>query len=252
VIWRVACAAAGVFIMLAVGAVAWTGSRPVRVVATAAVPAGVPPVIPALGFRLPAVGSYQLEHIQVAPDGAVLDSDRSAHRLREFTTGKVTLFAFIYTYCTDAKGCPLAYATLVALRQMIADDPGLCHQVRFVSMSFDPENDTPAMMRRYAGEDARILHPLSWHFLTAPSAAALAPILDGFGQDASVALPHAPGRRVPVLRHLLKVYLLDAAGSVREIYSPAYLHPLILHNDVVTLLHEGAPLSASAATACRA
>lgn len=195
---------------------------------------------PALGFTPPAVGTYQLEHIQQVPDGAVLDSDGSAHRLRDFTTGKVTLFAFIYTWGTDAKGCPLAYATLVSLRQMIADDPALCGRVRFVSMSFDPENDTPAMMRRYAGSDARATGALPWHFLTTASLAALAPVLDGFGQDASIALPRTAGVRVPVLRHLLKVYLIDASGSVREIYSPAYLHPLMLRNDIQTVLLAGA------------
>lgn len=195
---------------------------------------------PPLGFTPPAAGSYRLEHIQQVPDGAVLDTDGSAHRLRQFTTGKVTLFAFIYTYCTDAKGCPLAYATLALLRQLIAADPALCGRVRFVSMSFDPEHDTPAMMRSYAGSDARATGALPWHFLTTASAAALAPILDGFGQDASIAVPRAAGLRVPVLRHLLKVYLLDASGSVREIYSPAYLHPLVLRNDIQTVLLESA------------
>lgn len=204
----------------------------------------------ALGFTPPAVGTYRLERIQQASDGDVLDSDGSTQRLRAFTTGKVTVFAFIYTYCTDAKGCPLAYATLVTLRQMIATDPTLANRVRFVSMSFDPDNDTPAMMRSYGGSDARATPSLSWHFLTAPSAAALAPILDGFGQDASVALPSASGERVPVLRHLLKVYLIDAGGTVREIYSPAFLHPVVLRNDIQTLLHEPAPpLLAGAARA---
>jgi cytochrome oxidase Cu insertion factor (SCO1/SenC/PrrC family) len=69
------------------------------------------------GFDPPAAGSYQLERILHVPDGAVLDSDGSMHRLREFTTGKITLFSFIYTYCTDARGCPLAYATLHASRK---------------------------------------------------------------------------------------------------------------------------------------
>lgn len=249
---RAACAAAGVTILLGVGALSWFGSRaaPVRELTDAAATLRAP-AIP-LGFTPPAAGSYRLEQIQDVPDGAVLDSDGSAHQLREFTTGKITLFAFVYTYCTDAKGCPLAYATLVALRQMMTADPAFCHQVRFVSMSFDPENDTPPVMRRYAGSDARAIHPASWHFLTAPSTAALAPILDGFGQDAAIALPHSAGQRVPVLQHLLKMYLLDASGSVREIYSPAFLHPLVLKNDIQTLLMETARIGAAPRPACPA
>ncbi|MDQ2822535.1 MAG: SCO family protein [Pseudomonadota bacterium] len=120
-----------------------------------AAPLPGPAAVYPLGFTPPAAGSYQLEHIQQAPDGAVLNSNGSAHRLQEFTTGKITLFAFIYNYCTDAKSCPLAYAAMVSLRKMIAHDGALCGRVRLVSMSFDPENDTPATMRLYAGSDAR-------------------------------------------------------------------------------------------------
>ncbi|MDQ2822536.1 MAG: hypothetical protein M3Y65_19520 [Pseudomonadota bacterium] len=76
--------------------------------------------------------------------------------------------------------------------------------------------------------------------MTTASNDALVPILDGIGQDASVAMPRASGQQIPLLRHLLKVYLIDASGSVREIYSPAYLHPLVLRNDIHTLLLEGA------------
>ncbi len=188
-----------------------------------------------LGFTPPAAGTYQLERILQAPDGVVLDSDGSAHRLQEFTRGKITLFSFIYTYCTDARGCPLAYATLHTLKDMIAADRRLRGEVRFVSMSFDPAFDTPAVMRSYGGEEAHASTPVAWHFLTTSSGAALAPVLAGFGQDASVAGPRAPGARAPILNHLLKVYLIDAAGAVREIYSPAYLHPAVLYNDIVTL-----------------
>jgi protein SCO1/2 len=53
--------------------------------------------IPALGFVPPAPGSYRLYHILPVPDGPVLATDGSLHRLSEFTTGKVTLFSFIYT-----------------------------------------------------------------------------------------------------------------------------------------------------------
>lgn len=173
-----------------------------------------------------------------APDGIVLESDGSVHRLSEFTTSKVTLFSFIYTYCTDARGCPLAYATLHSLKGTIERTPALHGQVRFVSMSFDPEYDTPAAMRSYGGREAGTRRTLPWHFLTTRNGSELAPILDGFGQDVSVAAVQPPGQRAPVLSHMLKVYLLDAGGNVREIYSTSYLHPAVLLNDIKTLLQE--------------
>jgi cytochrome oxidase Cu insertion factor (SCO1/SenC/PrrC family) len=194
-----------------------------------------PAAVPPLAFMLPAPGSYRLEHIMRAPDGTVLDSDGSVHRLSEFTTGRLTLFAFIYPSCTDAKGCPLAYETMHRLKQSVLADPALRGQVRFVSMSFDPEYDTPAAMRAYGGEDARDRGPLRWHFLTTRSGAELRPVLEGFGQDVSVV---AGGQRAPVRAHMLKVFLIDRSGSVREIYSTSWLHPDVLLNDLRTLALE--------------
>jgi protein SCO1/2 len=194
-----------------------------------------------LGFVPPAPGSYKLERIMRAPDGEVLESDGSVHRLSEFSTGKITLFSFIYTYCTDARGCPLAYQTLHGLKKAIGQDPAMHGKVRFVSMSFDPRFDTPQAMRSYGGEDAREVGGaggVRWHFLTTASGSQLAPVLDGFGQDVSVAAPRGPEERVPTLSHMLKVYLIDPGGSVREIYSPAFLHQQVLLNDIKTLLLE--------------
>lgn len=189
-------------------------------------------------LALPAPGTYTLHRIMKAPDGVVLDSDGSVHRLAEFTTGKVTLFSFIYTYCTDARGCPLAYETLHALKKTLARDKATRDRVRFVSMSFDPRHDTPPAMRSYGGQDARDRDGLRWHFLTTRNGAELAPMLDGFGQDVSVAREQAPGQRVPTLSHLLKVYLVDGGGQVREIYSTSFLHQTVLLNDIKTLLME--------------
>ena len=67
-------------------------------------------------FVPPAAGTYQLQRIMTAPEGMVVDSDGSQRKLSSYITGKITLFSFIYTYCTDAKGCPLAYATLHKLK----------------------------------------------------------------------------------------------------------------------------------------
>lgn len=194
--------------------------------------------LPALGFVPPAPGSYRLYDIMRVPDGTVLESDGTVHRLSEYTTGKVTLFSFIYTYCSDAKGCPLAYETLHTLKKTIEQDPALRGKVRFVSMSFDPRNDTPETMRLYGDAELRDRKGLRWHFLTSRSGKELAPLLDGFGQDVSVAEDQPTGQRVPVLSHMLKVYLIDAGGSVREIYSTSFLHPTILLNDIKTLLLE--------------
>jgi cytochrome oxidase Cu insertion factor (SCO1/SenC/PrrC family) len=193
------------------------------------------------GLDLPAPGTYVLDHIMQTPSVSVLDSDGSVQPLRRFVTGKVTLFAFIYTACSDARGCPLALATMHALKAAIAQDPRLREQVRFVSMSFDPAYDTPQAMRSYGGIDARPNARPRWHFLTSRSARELNPVLLGFGQDMragdSAAAAGGAMDRAP-LEHLLKIYLVDQQGTVREIYSPAFLQASAMLADIRSLVRE--------------
>ncbi len=54
--------------------------------------------------------------------------------------------------------------------------------------------------------------------------AALASLLDGFGQDVQVETD-AVGRPTRAINHLLKLFLIDDRGVVREIYSLAFIHP---------------------------
>jgi protein SCO1/2 len=197
---------------------------------------------------LPAPGRYTLDRIMPAPHGAVLDSDASSHRLAEYTTGKITLFSFVYTACSDAGGCPLALATMHLLKAAIERDTQLRERVRFVSMSFDPAHDTPPVMRSYGGPDALPAARPRWHFLTTQSARQLAPLLAGFGQDVQAARWAQDGAQGaggtggagarPALAHLLKIYLLDARGEVREIYSPAFLQPAAMLGDMRNLVAE--------------
>ena len=188
-------------------------------------------LLPPLEFVPPPPGSYELHRIMPAPDGRVLDVDGRAARLSQYLHDRITLLGFIYTTCADPDGCPLAYRVFDALKEAIADAPQLHGKVRFVTLSFDPARDTPEAMRRYAG--SRVVEDgagLRWYFLTTRSARELLPLVEGFGQDVRVT---AAGRE---LSHVLKVFLIDRAGYVREIYSSNFLHPQSVLNDIETLL----------------
>jgi protein SCO1 len=205
-------------------------------------PAGA--TAPRMEFVPPAPGSYQLQRIQSSPDGVLLDAQARASRLSLHTTGKITLLTFFYTYCADPWGCPFAYQTLTQLRERILSDPGLATRVRFVSISFDPTNDTPAALARYGGQfanDAR----MEWTFLTARSVDELLPVLEAFGQDVSVDVDQQ-GRPMRTMHHMLKLFLIDRRGIVREIYSLAFVQPQVMLNDIKTLaLEERAELAAA-------
>lgn len=189
-------------------------------------------------FVPPAPGTYQLERIQKSPAGLLLDVNAKRVALEEVTQKKITLLALMYTSCNDAKGCPLAYHTMYLVRKELAKLPQSKHQVQLVSLSFDPERDTPQAMRRYATEQAAKNIAVPWSFYTTASKKDIAPILDAFGQDVSVPTDPDAAKLTGELSHVLKVFLIDREGWVREIYTTAFLVPKVILNDVQTLLLE--------------
>ena len=183
-----------------------------------------------------APGTYALPVIQSAGNGWVLERNAWPRRLSRYTHGAITVLSFVYTYCTDPIGCPLAFSVFVDVRERVLADPQLRGQVRFVSLSFDPTNDTPEAMQRYGDAFARAREP-RWHFLTTRSMRFLKPILDDFGQDVEVERD-ASGAPTRAITHLLKVFLIDPRGRVREIYGSAFLRPDVVFNDIRTIALE--------------
>lgn len=194
-------------------------------------------LLPALEFEPPAPGTYVLHRIMPAPEGRVLGLSGKVEPLSRYTRGTITLLGFIYTTCADPDGCPLAYRVFDALKEAIEATPRLHGKVQFVSLSFDPARDTPDVMRDYAGSRAVDKGSgLRWYFLTTRSARELMPLVEGFGQDIVTTYDRSTGKPHRELSHVLKVFLIDAAGDVREIYSSNFLHPRTVLNDIETLL----------------
>jgi cytochrome oxidase Cu insertion factor (SCO1/SenC/PrrC family) len=192
-----------------------------------------------LDFVPPPPGTYVLHRIMPAPEGRVLSVDGRADKLSRYTRGQITLLGFIYTTCVDPLGCPHAYRVFDSLKESIVAAPELRGKVRFVTLSFDPARDTPQVMARYAGSRVQDSGDgLPWYFLTTRTARELAPLVEGFGQDIEETIDGSSRKRQRVLSHVLKVFLIDAAGDVREIYSSSFLHPGMVLNDIRTLLQE--------------
>jgi len=191
-----------------------------------------------LEFEPPGPGTYRLHRIMPAPDGRVLDTEGRSQKLSRFLQDKITLLGFIYTTCSDPEGCPLAYRVFDGLKKEIQAAPALHGEVRFVTLSFDPARDSPEVMKHYAGSRIRESQGLSWYFLTTRSARDLLPLVEGFGQDIRYSLDKSTGRPVRELSHVLKVFLIDRSGSIREIYTSTFLHPRVVMNDIKTLLME--------------
>jgi cytochrome oxidase Cu insertion factor (SCO1/SenC/PrrC family) len=191
---------------------------------------------PRMEFTPPPPGSYRLQKIQRVADAVLLDSTGHVVRLSAVTQGKITLLTFFYTYCVDPLGCLFAHTTLADLRDRVRQDRSLTGRVRFVSVSLDPTHDTPAAIASY-GQEFTIDPKFDWRFLTAHRVPDLLPVLDDFGQDVSVDVDEN-GVATRTLHHMLKVFLIDATGEIREIYSLAFLQPQVMFNDIKTLALE--------------
>jgi len=190
-----------------------------------------------LGFEPPEPGSYRLPPIRPAADAEVLlDTGEGVHLHEVFGDDRLVVLSFIYTVCPDVHGCPLASFVLQRIHRKLQRSPDLAGRIRLVSLSFDPETDSPEVMREYARQfDARDSD--DWTFLTGESMAALQPLLDAYGQG--VARIHdEQGRYTGHIAHVLRVYLIDPRKRIRNIYNVSFLHPDILLADARTLLME--------------
>jgi len=184
-------------------------------------------------FDPPAPGTYRLERIMRTPEANIIDTERGRLPLSAYTRGKVTLLSLMYTSCSDENGCPLAFYSVAMIKRNLEKDGTTNGRVRMVSLSFDPEHDTPEVMRSYSKHIEGGHVP--WHFLTTTSRRDLAPVLTGFGQDVSRPAQQTASKE---LMHVLKLFLIDRNGWVREIYTSSYLVPQVVVNDIKTLLLE--------------
>jgi protein SCO1/2 len=153
---------------------------------------------------------------------SLTDQDGRSRTLAEFA-GKTLIFSLFFTSCPTV--CPRETRALVEVQRRLS--PALKERVRFVSLSVDPENDTPEAMRRFAlamGADLS-----GWSFVRADAAAtqALAKELNAFAGDAS-------GQAAPS-GHTTSVYLFDGKGRLMQRYAGSPLDGARLAREVEAL-----------------
>ncbi len=76
--------------------------------------------------------------------------------------GKIVLYDFIYTSCTTV--CPAMTGQMLQVQQELAERGWLGDDVVLVSITFDPERDTPERLREYVAQMQ--VSPEGWYWLT--------------------------------------------------------------------------------------
>jgi protein SCO1 len=95
------------------------------------------------------------------PDVSVVTQDGKSLRFYDdLIKGRIVVVSFFYTSCSEL--CPIETARLAEVKDRLGDAVG--RDIFFVSISVDPEHDTPAMLKAYA--DAFEASAPGWQFLT--------------------------------------------------------------------------------------
>ena len=118
--------------------------------------------------------------------------------------GKVWVADFFYTTCPGP--CPMMTSRLSGLQEKLGNQP----DVRLVSISLDPEKDTPDVLREYA---AKFKAGPDWLFFTGEKAAIRTLSEKGF----KLAAVEERNNPEPII-HSTKLVLVDRSGWVRGVY----------------------------------
>jgi len=97
------------------------------------------------------------------PDVTLTTQDGRDVRFYDLIKGRIVAVNVIYTNCQYA--CPIETSRLARMQQLLGDRMG--REVFFLSISIDPEHDTPAVLKAYA---AKFNAGPGWIFLTGKTA----------------------------------------------------------------------------------
>jgi protein SCO1/2 len=153
----------------------------------------------------------ELDVLYDAPAFQFTDST-GAQVSRDSLKGKVWIVDFIFTRCGGP--CPLMTQRMHKLQELLAEKgySGPDSPVVLVSITVDPEYDTPQILADYAklwGADTS-----NWHFLTGPPETVLQTIREGFKVTAS---GEGSGTDMPNILHGTNFLLVDREGRIRRI-----------------------------------
>jgi protein SCO1/2 len=111
--------------------------NPIITVSAPDATAGAPTSTP----REPAAG-------EEVPDFSLVNQDGRRVSLAGYR-GRALALTFIYTRCPLPDFCPLMSENFAAVNRELAKDPALASRARLLSVTVDPEYDTPKVLRSY-------------------------------------------------------------------------------------------------------
>jgi protein SCO1 len=146
--------------------------------------------------------SETLKPGDLVPDFTVTTQEGRELKLGDLK-GEVVVLTFIYTRCPLPEFCPAMDSKFADLARRISAVPGRAERIRLLSISFDPEHDTPEVLAAHAG--LRGAKPPLWTFAVA-SHRELEKVASRFG------LVYVPGTRE--FSHNLRTAVIGPDGRL--------------------------------------
>ena len=140
----------------------------------------------------------------------------------EHSQGKIRLINFIFTNCLQA--CPTQTSGLVTVQKNLDDN--ISDHVEFLSISIDPDRDTPARMKKFALD--RNVDFKNWKFATG-KAENLSTIADYLNANVI-------GDK-EVMDHRLMVFMLGPKDELLQIYPGSEFDTKRLVEDINHAIH---------------
>lgn len=157
------------------------------------------------------------------PDAALIDQQDQRRSLSEWK-GTPVLLTFIYTRCPLPNFCPAMNRNFAAIQKSLAADPALAGRLKLISVSFDPEYDTPAVLAGFAKTFQT--DPAVWTWLTGDRVTT-----DRLAAKFGVSVIREDASPTDVV-HNLRTTLIDADGRIVKIYSGSEWMPSAVLSDV--------------------
>jgi protein SCO1/2 len=176
-----------------------------------------------LAWAVSLSAAESLPKIKPAPEFALTQQDGKRLALKELR-GKALAITFIFASCADT--CPLLTAKMADIQNRLGSEFGT--KVFFVSITVDPERDTPEVLKRYA--EAHKANPAGWAFLTGTPAE-----ISDLAKRYGIFYKKTPRGDVD---HTFLTSLIDPKGILRVQYMGVKFNPDEMLRDIQSLVKE--------------
>ena len=170
------------------------------------------------------------------PDFTLVNQDGKPIHLSQYK-GRSIALTFVYTRCPQPDQCTLMSNNFAAVDLELQKEPQVYAKTHLITISFDPEYDTPKVMRSYGAShtgryaDEKFEH---WEFATG-SADEVKRIAEFFGlryfKDSSTGEEQ--------VMHSLRTAVIDRDGKLVKLYRGNEWKPAEVTTDLRTLAAEG-------------